>query len=303
MDTGAVIEGLLAGDRRALARAVSMVEDRRPGAQDVSVAAAHARRGIPIVGITGPPGAGKSTLVSVVVGALRERGHRVAVLAVDPTSPLSGGAILGDRVRMLGHVDDADVFVRSVASRGRVGGLAWTTAALVDLVDAAGYDVVVLETVGAGQSEVDVAAVADLTVVVVAPEAGDDVQAMKAGILEVADVLVVNKADLPGAETARRDLLGMLALADGPEVPVLLTVATTGEGIAAVADLVPTEPVGPVALRRRIVAAIRAAAEERLRAALADGVGLESLVDEVLAGDVGVDEAARRWLAAPGTGA
>ena len=227
---------LLSGDRRALARSITAVEDQRPAADDLLLAVSSKRRGVPVVGITGSPGAGKSTLVSSVVEELRRRGRTVAVLAVDPSSPVSGGAVLGDRVRMLDHVEDQGVYVRSVASRGRVGGLAWTTASIIDLLDAAGFDCVLVETVGAGQSEVDVAGIADLTVVVTAPGAGDDVQALKAGILEVADVLVVNKGDLAGADLTRRDLEAMLALAEGPQVPLLTTTATTGAGVPELTD-------------------------------------------------------------------
>lgn len=250
-----------------------------------------------MVGITGPPGAGKSTLTSALVEELRRRGRTVGVLAVDPSSPVTGGAILGDRVRMLSHVSDEGVYVRSVASRGRVGGLAWASAHLVDVLDAAGFDVVVIETVGAGQAEVDVASLADHTVVVVAPGAGDDVQAMKAGILEVADVLVVNKADLAGAETTRRDLLGMLALADGPSVPVVSTIAATGEGVSELVDLLPDAPLGVSAVRRRTRAAVRGAAEEAMRRALSDETALEPLLEQVLDGETTPEDAARAWLA------
>ena len=295
MELGQLAAALVAGDRRALAKAVTIVEDDRPGRGELLAAVAPDRRGVPIVGITGPPGAGKSTLVSALVDEVRSAGRSVAVLAVDPSSPRSGGAILGDRVRMLAHSGDPDVFVRSAAARGRAGGLAWQTVPVVDLLDAAGFDVVVIETVGAGQSEVDVAAIADLTVVVVAPGAGDDVQAMKAGILEVADVLVVNKADLPGAEQARRDLEAMTSLAPGDPVPVLTTVAITGEGIAALAALVP-DVGSEAALTRRAVAAIRAAVERRLRDALMDRAGLDRLAGFVIGGELTVDEAAGRWL-------
>jgi LAO/AO transport system kinase len=287
---------LLAGDRRALARAVSIVEDHRTGAEELLAGVASARRGVAVIGITGPPGAGKSTLTNAIVTELRGRGLTVAVAAVDPSSPLSGGAVLGDRVRMLGHIDDPGVYVRSLASRGRVGGLAWSIVPVVDVLDAAGFDVVIVETVGAGQSEVDIAGIADTTVVVVAPGAGDDIQAMKAGILEVADVLVVNKADLPGSETTRRDLLAALALADGDEVPVLATIATGGDGVPELVDRLPLAPGGAPTVRRRAEAAVRLAAEQLLRGALDDRALLDEAVDAVVSGGLRVDDAARRWL-------
>lgn len=287
---------VLAGDRRALARAISVVEDHRPGHDELLARLASSRRGVPVIGITGPPGAGKSTLTASLVAEFRRRGATVAVVAVDPSSPKSGGAVLGDRVRMLDHAGDVGVYVRSVASRGRVGGLSWSVVPILDVLDAAGFDLVVTETVGAGQAEVDVASVADTTVVVVAPGAGDDVQAMKAGILEVGDVLVVNKADLPGAETTRKDLVAALALAEGDHAPVLSTVATTGAGVTELADLLEGPPGGEAAIRRRATAAVRLAAEEAVRATMADETALAGLVDAVVDGSLGVAEAARRWL-------
>jgi LAO/AO transport system ATPase len=205
------------------------------------------------VGFTGPPGVGKSTLISAFIGEMRRRNRRVAVLAVDPSSPLSGGAILGDRVRMSEHGADEHVFIRSIASRGHLGGLSSTTARVVDLVDGAGWDVIIIETVGAGQSEVEVARVATTTVVVGSPGSGDDVQAIKAGILEVADILVVNKADREGVRETRRALKAMLALRrkGHVDVPVLETVATTGEGIAALADAVEQHHARAPAVDRR----------------------------------------------------
>ncbi len=188
-----------------------------------------------MIGITGPPGAGKSTLADLMVGALRAEGRRVGVIAVDPSSPYSGGAILGDRIRMQRHHDDPGVFIRSMASRGRLGGLAPATADLTLLLDAAGYDVVMLETVGAGQDEVEVAKLADVTVVLLAPGFGDDVQALKAGIMEIADVFVLNKADLPNADRLEREVKAVLGLAvrsDGWVPPVVTAVASEGRGAA-----------------------------------------------------------------------
>ena len=231
-------ERIAAGDRRVIARAISAVENETTDAPGVRAALAgrlgHAR----IVGVTGPPGAGKSTLISALIGALLERGGTIAVVAVDPSSPLTGGALLGDRIRMLEHHADERVFIRSLAARGHLGGLTRTTRVVVDVLDAARFDVVIVETVGTGQSEVEIAGVAETKVLVCPPDAGDDVQALKAGVFEIADLLVVNKSDRPHAMRAEQTLLGMLELrgraAWTPRV--LRTVATTGEGIAALLE-------------------------------------------------------------------
>jgi LAO/AO transport system kinase len=231
------------GEQRAVARLLSLVEngmDRRPVGRGrdealralAAALAPHAGRAH-VVGLTGPPGVGKSTSTSVLVGALRARGRRVGVLAVDPSSPFSGGALLGDRIRMGEHAADDGVFIRSMAARGHLGGLAWATPQALRVLDAAGCDVVLVETVGVGQSEMDVVGLADTTVVVLAPGAGDEVQAAKAGILEVADVFVVNKADRDGADRTVRDLRRMMSLAVATgawERPVVPTVAVRGEG-------------------------------------------------------------------------
>ncbi len=238
-------EPILAGDRRALARWLTALEGERPDAQTL-LARLYERTGrAHVVGVTGAPGSGKSTLVAALARVWRTRGDTVAVLAIDPSSPFSGGAILGDRVRMQALSGDPGVFIRSMASRGTLGGLAATTADLARALDAAGYTRVLIETVGAGQSEVDIARAAHTTIVVEAPGWGDDVQAIKAGILEIADVLVVNKADQPGADATERALRAALDLESaarvGPAaqqwaVPVLTTVATTGAGVDAVID-------------------------------------------------------------------
>lgn len=223
-----------AGDRRALARLLTDLEDRRLGPSDLGAlfAAGHDAH---LVGITGPPGSGKSTLVSALITAWRSRGRRVGVIAVDPSSPMTGGSILGDRIRMMDHAGDEGVFVRSMAARGALGGLAATTWLTAAALDAVGYDPVLIETVGAGQSEVEIASLAETTVVVEAPEMGDEVQAIKAGLLEIADVIVVNKGDRPGADRAARQLRAMLSTAGGrvahPAPPVMITVATEAEGI------------------------------------------------------------------------
>jgi LAO/AO transport system ATPase/phenylacetic acid degradation protein PaaD len=233
--------GLLAGERRAVARAISQIEQGAPGA-----AALHAALGphlgrAHVIGITGAPGAGKSTLVHALLGELLARGRRVGVLAVDPSSPISGGAVLGDRVRMGAHGAHPDVFIRSVASRGHPGGLSRTTVGIVDVFDAAGFDTVIVETVGAGQSEVEIMRVADTRIVVCPPGLGDEVQAIKAGILEIADLLAVTKSDLPGAQaTARelRDMLHLRAARPGQDwkVAVVCTSASSGDGVAVLLD-------------------------------------------------------------------
>ena len=220
------------GDARALARVSTGIENRDPQAletlRDLEEFAGHAR----IVGITGPPGAGKSTLVDALATALRSQGKTVAILAIDPTSRITGGAILGDRIRMQQHHADPGIFIRSMATRGSVGGLARATADLVRLMDCAGKDFVIIETVGVGQDEVEVAGLAQVTVVVLVPGMGDDVQAIKAGIMEIADVFAINKSDQPGAGRVEQELHAMLSLTDGRHPAIVKTVATEGKGIA-----------------------------------------------------------------------
>ncbi|HET6639711.1 MAG TPA: methylmalonyl Co-A mutase-associated GTPase MeaB [Gemmatimonadota bacterium] len=224
-----------AGDRRALARALSWVENQRPGFEDL-LHSLHGRLGHAYrVGITGPPGAGKSTLTEKYVMRLRERELKVGILAVDPSSPFTGGALLGDRIRMQDLTLDEGVFIRSMASRGRLGGLATTSLEAADLIEAFGFDTVIHETVGVGQTERDVVSAADTTVVVLVPESGDSIQAMKAGLMEIADVFVVNKADRPGADKLARALKATLGLRaapdDGWEPPIVRTVAVEGQGV------------------------------------------------------------------------
>lgn len=233
---------VVAGNRRDLARAITEVEaETEAGAMLLRALQPRVGRAR-VIGVTGPPGAGKSTLLSALIGELRGRALRVGVLAVDPSSPFSGGAVLGDRVRMGRHSNDDGVFIRSLASRGHLGGVSRTTARMVDVLDAAGFDVILVETVGAGQSEVEIAGLANVRVVVCPPGLGDEVQAIKAGILEIADVLVVNKADLPGADATVRDLRDMLRLrrGEGAAVPVMKTSAASGEGVAALAQWLAT---------------------------------------------------------------
>ena len=233
-DPAAAIQRARDGDARALGRLLSLVENGAPQLRAVMKALApltgHAR----LLGLTGSPGVGKSTLTGALVAAYRKQGLRVGVLAIDPTSPFTGGALLGDRVRMQEHATDQGVFIRSMASRGHLGGLSGATPQAVRVLDAAGFDVVLIETVGVGQAEVEIAGMADSTMVIVAPGLGDAIQAAKAGILEIGDVFVVNKSDKPGAHEAVRDLRGMIAMGRHSKgewkPPIVSTTAAAGEG-------------------------------------------------------------------------
>ncbi|MFT4084257.1 MAG: methylmalonyl Co-A mutase-associated GTPase MeaB [Nocardioides sp.] len=308
-----------AGDARAVARLVSLVENAPVGGGAGlgpilgALAAEAAREGSAhVVGLTGAPGVGKSTITSALVAELRARGRRVAVLAVDPSSPFSGGALLGDRIRMTEHAGDPGVFIRSMASRGHLGGLAWATPQVLRVLASVGFDVVVVETVGVGQSEVEIAALADSTVVVLAPGMGDGIQAAKAGILEVGDLYVVNKADRDGADQVRRDLRGMLRLADRPagswQPAVLTAVAPSGTGIGELAEALERHrgwltETGELArrLRRRAREEVEALATGMLRARWDEReTGLGELADAVLAGELD-PYAAARSLVEPGT--
>ncbi|HEY2577402.1 MAG TPA: methylmalonyl Co-A mutase-associated GTPase MeaB [Streptosporangiaceae bacterium] len=234
-----LVERASAGDPRALARLVTLIENGAPELRPIMTALAPLAGGARVVGLTGSPGVGKSTMTGALVKAYRGEGLRVAVIAVDPSSPFTGGALLGDRIRMQDHATDDGVFIRSMASRGHLGGLAVATPQVLRVLDAAGFDLILIETVGVGQAEVEIASLADTTIVLVAPGMGDSIQAAKAGILEVADVFAVNKADRPQAQQAVRDLRGMIALGNqgdpggsGWKPPIVSTVASTGEGIA-----------------------------------------------------------------------
>ena len=245
--TATLAERLLTGDPRAVARAISLIEDEDPSAADlVRAIFAHTGRAY-LIGVTGPPGAGKSTLVDRLISAIRNpqsaiRNSSVGVIAVDPTSPFTGGAVLGDRLRMQTHASDAGVFIRSMATRGHLGGLARATGDAALVLDAAGTDVVIIETVGVGQDEVDIIRTADVSIVTLVPGTGDEVQALKAGIMEIADIFVVNKADREGAERLVSSVETNLALhhyADGEwRPPIVKTVATTGQGIPELVDAI-----------------------------------------------------------------
>ena len=257
-DPATLIAQARSGDRRALARLITLVENREDGHEEALGLLYRDGGNAWTTGMTGAPGAGKSTLTSGIVTALRSRGPEVAVLAVDPSSPFSGGAILGDRVRMQDHIEDAGVYIRSMASRGRLGGIAEATPRALVVLDGAGFPEVILETVGVGQAEVAVVDAADTTVVVVTPGWGDSIQAAKAGLLEIGDIFVVNKADRPGVDETVRDLKQMLDLGGHGEwwPPVVATVATTGEGVAELVAAVDDhrahlESSGALAGRRR----------------------------------------------------
>jgi LAO/AO transport system kinase len=242
LQTADLKQRVLAGDLRALARAASLIENQTNAGRDLLTNLFRETGRAMSIGITGPPGAGKSTLVDGLAKLLREEGRSIGIIAVDPSSPYSHGAILGDRIRMQGHHADPGVFIRSMATRGRLGGIARGTLELALLLDAAGRDVVVIETVGVGQDEVEIARLADVTVVVLVPGMGDDVQAIKAGIMEVADVFAINKADLPGADRLEQEIRAMQSFADASErreaAPVRRVVATEGQGIGELLNVI-----------------------------------------------------------------
>lgn len=311
-DIASLIEGARAGQPRDVARLISLVEDAGPEVPGMMQALAGHQSHARVIGITGAPGVGKSTTTAALIGALRRRGERVAVLAVDPSSPYSGGALLGDRIRMQEQTTDPGVFIRSMATRGHLGGLAATTAQALRILAASGFDSILMETVGVGQSEIDVARTADTTLVLVAPGMGDAIQAAKAGILEVADVLVVNKADREGADRTARELEGMLSMAARPPEawtpPIVRTTAGTGAGIDELLASVDTHgrwlaETGEGRRRRvrRARAEIEALALSLLRDRLdqaGDGWALDHWASDVSDGTVDAYTAAERIIAA-----
>lgn len=307
MDSLAV--GVRAGGVREIARAITSIENSPVGAPDLLDALGAPSTPAHVIGVTGAPGVGKSTMTSALIRAFRMRGSKIAVIAVDPSSPFSGGALLGDRIRMQEHSGDAGVYIRSMASRGHLGGLNAAIGPVLRVLEVAGFDVVILETVGVGQSEVEVAAAADTTVVLIAPGMGDGIQAAKAGILEIGDVFVVNKADREGAATTARELRHMIALGERLpqewEPPVEMTVASTGEGVDSVVTatdrhrtwLVET---GNLTRRRELRAREEildtASALTRARL-LEDRAAVEALAAEVAAGRRTAFDAARHLVA------
>lgn len=299
MNAPQLVERVREGDRRALARALTLVENGTEELRPIMAGLAPHTGRARVVGFTGSPGVGKSTTTNAVVRAARGRGKTVAVLAVDPSSPFTGGALLGDRVRMQEHAIDEGVFIRSMANRGHLGGLSWATPHALRVLDAAGFDVILVETVGVGQAEVDIAGQADTTVVLSAPGMGDSVQAAKAGVLEVADVFAINKADRDGAKAALRELRQMVAMKDRTDdewkPPIVMTVASQGEGIDELWERLEQhfahlESSGELAARRgaRARSEVQAIVLETLRSRLgavdADG-GLDVLAREVAAGE------------------
>jgi LAO/AO transport system kinase len=312
VDVAELVERALGGDPRSVGRLISLVEDGAPELRALMAELAPKSGKAHIVGLTGSPGVGKSTTTSALVAQFRAVDRRVGVLAVDPSSPFSGGALLGDRIRMQEHATDPEVFIRSMASRGHLGGLASATPQAVRVLDAAGCDPVLVETVGVGQSEVEVASEADTTIVLLAPGMGDGIQAAKAGILEVGDIFVVNKADRDGADATARELrhmisLGPSAVAGAWKPPVLKVVATRGEGLPELVAAIDghrqwlqTSGTGPARRRSRARAEIQGIALAALQARFA-GIGgdraLDGLADDVAAGRTDAFTAAERIVA------
>lgn len=326
-DPIALFERARAGDRRALARLLSILEDDGEAAAQLGAHLFPYTGNAYVIGITGPPGSGKSTLVNALARAYRERGETVGIVAVDPSSPFTGGALLGDRIRMQDVAGDPGVFIRSMATRGSLGGLARATREVIRALDAVGFQRIMVETVGAGQVEVDIAQAADTVVVVQAPGLGDDIQAIKAGILEIADILVVNKADREGAAATLHILRSMLSLGqpavvrhhgqamtiqrvepshEGWTPPILQTVATSGRGIPELVEAIERHRIyleasgeGEARRRRRIAEELAALARERLWMRVVHQVGrarLDGLVDQLLRREIDLHTAVERLL-------
>lgn len=301
VDVPQLVEQARQGRPRAVARLISLVEGASPELREVMAALAPLTGNAYVVGLTGSPGVGKSTTTSALVSAYRKTGKRVGVLAVDPSSPFSGGALLGDRVRMSDHASDPGVYIRSMATRGHLGGLAWAAPQAIRVLDAAGCDVVLVETVGVGQSEVEIASQADTSVVLLAPGMGDGIQAAKAGILEIGDVYVVNKADRDGADATARELNHMLGLGESRapgdwRPPIVKTVAARGEGVDEVVEALEKhrawmEERGVLAERRRARAAheVETIAVTALRERIGDLRGdrrLDALAERIVSGEM-----------------
>jgi LAO/AO transport system kinase len=308
LTVGNEVDRALAGDTRALARLLSAVEDDAPRIRSVIKDLLPKTGAAWIIGLTGAPGVGKSTVTGALVAAFRAADLRVAVLAIDPSSPFTGGALLGDRIRMQDHATDEGVFIRSMASRGHLGGLAAATPQAIRVLDAAGFELIIIETVGVGQAEVAIASLADSVAVLLAPGMGDAIQAAKAGILEVADLFVVNKADKPDAQQVVRDLRNMVALAGrdtgGWKPPIITTVGSSGEGIAELAGRLEAhrdwlQSSRELERRRRARAReeISALAYAALRGRLAADGGLDELAARVADGTLDPFEAAEQALA------
>jgi len=293
----------IAGNRAALARAITAVEEDSADAARV-LEAVYPRLGQAlVVGFTGAPGVGKSTLVAACIAEARRRGLKVGVVAIDPSSPMSGGAVLGDRIRMLAVASDQNVYVRSLAARGHLGGLSAAASRVIDVLDAAGKELIIVETVGVGQSETEVSGLAHLTVLVCAPGMGDDVQMIKAGVLETADILAVNKADMPEAQGVIRQLRAAAHLAPGDPPPVVATVATAGSGAGELLDVVQRVGASKMLPRaaerlRRLRHTLEAMAKEELQRRLAgfDAVAFDQLCERVIAGNCGFQGAIQDLL-------
>ena len=305
MTQAGLAERVRAGDRRALARVISLIENADPAVRPVMKELAPLARGARVIGLTGSPGAGKSTVTGALIKAFRSADLKVAVLAVDPSSPFSGGALLGDRVRMADHATDPGTYIRSMASRGQLGGLAAATPQAVRALDCAGFDVILIETVGVGQAEVEIASAADSTLVLCVPGMGDSIQAAKAGVLEIADVLVVNKADRPDTQPTVRDLRNMVALSSAEwKPPIVTTIGTTGEGIDDLVDQLDRhwEWLGTSGERdRRRLARARDEVTALAFGAVRDRLVMaDDLAARVVAGDLGPHDAAAELLASAG---
>jgi LAO/AO transport system kinase len=304
------MERILQGDMRTVARVISQIEHRRSPVLSTLLRQVygHAGRSL-VVGITGSPGSGKSTLVAEIARTLRNSGRKVGIIAVDPTSPFSGGAILGDRIRMQALSADPGVFIRSMATRGQLGGLAAGVEDALAVLDAAGYQILLLETVGVGQDEVDIVSIAGITVLVLVPGMGDGIQAIKAGVMEIADVFVLNKADHPQAQQAERQLrafLELLSREDGWEPPLVKTVATSGAGVSELTDIIlrfgdPTKPPAKVSSRRkqlrrqRLLTVVRERLTSRVLKSV-DQSTLDEFADALAARDIDPDTLVEKLL-------